>query len=66
MVFNVCGNNYTKNFIDTFGEENTVMVSPDLENEINELAEDEKKNYMDMIGLKDTGLSMLIQRAIKY
>ena len=25
-----------------------------------ELAEDEKKNYMDMIGLKDTGLSMLI------
>jgi len=29
------------------------------------LAEDEKKNYMDMIGLKDTGLSMLIQKGYK-
>ena len=35
------------------------------ENQINELENEEKKNYMDMIGLKDTGLSMLIQKGYK-
>ena len=43
----------------------TLIISADIENQINELAEDEKKNYMDMIGLKDTGLSMLIQKGYK-
>ncbi len=59
------GNKYTKNFIEKFGKDNTLIVSADIENQINELAEDEKKNYMDMIGLKDTGLSMLIQKGYK-
>ena len=56
------GNKYTKDFIEKFGKDNTLIVSADIENQINELANDEKKNYMDMIGLKDTGLSMLIQK----
>ena len=46
------GNQYTKNFIEKFGEENTLIVSADIENQINELVSEERKNYMEMIGLK--------------
>ena len=56
------GNNYTKVFIDKFGQEKTIIVSADIENQINELDINEKKNYMEMIGLKKTGLDMLIQK----
>ncbi len=56
------GNDYTNNFINKFGKKNTLIISADIENQINELDVKEKKNYMDMIGLKKTGLNMLIQR----
>ena len=56
------GNKYTKNFITKFGEKNTLIVSADIENQINELENKERKNYMEMIGLKETGLNMLIQK----
>ena len=56
------GNKYTEKFIDKFGLENTLVVSADIENQINELEMNEKKNYMEMIGLKETGLDMLIQK----
>ena len=56
------GNNYTKSFINKFGKENTLIVSADIENQINELGNEEKKNYMEMIGLKETGLNMLIKK----
>ena len=56
------GNEYTKNFISKYGKENTLIVSADIENQINELENNEKKNYMEMIGLKETGLDMLIQK----
>ncbi len=56
------GNKYTKNFVNKYGMNNTLVVSADIENQINELVEDEKKNYMDMIGLKETGLNKLIQK----
>ena len=56
------GNSYTKAFIDKFGKENNLIVSADIENQINELDSSEKKNYMEMIGLQETGLSMLIQK----
>ena len=59
------GNNYTNSFIDKFGKENTLIVSADIENQINELELDEKKNYMEMIGLKKTGLDLLIQKGYK-
>ena len=59
------GNNYTKDFIEKFGHENTLVVSADIENQINELEKGEKKNYMEMIGLKETGLNMLIQKGYK-
>ena len=56
------GNKYTKNFITKFGEKNTLIVSADIENQINELENNERKNYMEMIGLKETGLNMLIKK----
>ena len=59
------GNDYTKRFIDKFGQENTLIISADIENQINELDISEKKNYMEMIGLKKTGLNMLIQKGYK-
>ena len=56
------GNDYTKAFINKFGKENSLIVSADIENQINQLDVSEKKNYMEMIGLKETGLDMLIQK----
>ena len=59
------GNNYTKDFVNKYGSENTLIVSADIENQINELQDTEKENYMEMIGLKSTGLDMLIQKGYK-
>jgi ribosome-binding ATPase len=59
------GNKYTKAFINKFGQENTLIVSADIENQINELDINEKKNYMEMIGLEKTGLNMLIKKGYK-
>jgi len=59
------GNDYTKVFIEKFGKDNTLIISADIENQINELDTNEKKKYMEMIGLKETGLNLLIQRGYK-
>ena len=59
------GNKYTKDFIQKFGDENCITISADIENQINELSGDEKKNYMKMIGLKETGLNTLIEKGYK-
>ena len=56
------GNKYTENFIKKFGDQSTLIVSANIENQINQLENKEKKNYMKMIGLKETGLNMLIQK----
>ena len=56
------GNNYTKSFIEKYGMVNTLIVSADIENQINELDSNEKKNYMEMIGLNETGLNKLIKK----
>ena len=59
------GNDYTNAFTNKFGYESTLIVSADIENQINELNFNEKKNYMEMIGLKDTGLNSLIRKGYK-
>ncbi len=56
------GNKYTQNFINKYGNEKTLIISADIENQINELDKVERKNYMEMIGLKKIGLDMLIQK----
>jgi hypothetical protein len=56
------GNGYTKDFVEKFSEKNTIIISADIENQINQLEDEEKKNYMKMINLKDTGLSILIKK----
>ena len=57
------GNNYSKTFINKFSQDNTLIISADIENQINELDINEKKKYMEMIGSKGTGLSLLIKKA---
>ncbi len=59
------GNKYTKDFIGKFGEENSLIVSADIENQINQLNFEEKENYMEMIGLNETGLNKLINKGYK-
>ena len=56
------GNEYTKKIINKFGHDNVLIISADVENQINNFDPSEKKNYMEMIGLKEIGLSMLIQK----
>tara|TARA_Y100000591_G_scaffold92970_1_gene78639 strand:- start:380 stop:1453 length:1074 start_codon:yes stop_codon:yes gene_type:complete len=59
------GNEYTRVFMKKYGQENTIIVCADIENQINQLDTNEKKNYMEMIGLKKTGLDFLIQKGYK-
>ena len=56
------GNEYTNKFMKKFEESKTIIVSAEIESQINDLDQKEKKNYMEMIGLKQTGLNLLIQK----
>ena len=56
------GNNYTNNFIKKFGSQNTIIISADIENQINQFEKEEKKNFMNMIDINDTGLNKLISK----
>ena len=56
------GNNYTKLFINKFGTKNTILISADIENQINQLENEEKINYMKVINLKEIGLNTLIKK----
>ena len=57
------GNKYSEKFLNKYGEKNTLVISAEIENQINQLGnEDEKKNYMEMINMKETGLNSLIKK----
>jgi len=56
------GNNYTNPFTKKFGKKNTILISADIENQINQLENEEKIKYMKMINLKETGLNILIKK----
>ena len=56
------GNYYTNNFIKKFGSQNTIIISADIENQINQFEKEEKKNFMNMIDINDTGLNKLISK----
>ena len=59
------GNKYTKVFIDKYGQNNTIIVSADVENQINQFNKEEKINYMKMIDIKETGLDSIIKKGYK-
>ena len=60
---NINGNKYSEKFINKFGEKNTLVISAEIETQINQLENDnEKKNYMKMINMKETGLNSLIKK----
>ena len=56
------GNKYSEIFINKFGNKNTIIISAEIENQINQLEDEEKKNYMKMIELKETGINMLVKK----
>ena len=56
------GNNYTDTFVKQLGLHNTIIISADIENQINQLEKEEKKNYMNMIDINETGLNKLISK----
>ena len=57
------GNEYSEKFIIKYGEKNTLIISAEIENQINRLGDKiEKENYMKMIKMKETGLNNLIKK----
>ena len=56
------GNIYTQNFIKKFGEHNSIIISAEIENQLNSLNNEEKKNYMEMLGIKEAGIKMLTRK----
>ncbi len=59
------GNKYTQAFIDKYKKNNTIIVSADIENQINQLEKEEKINYMKMSEIKETGLDSIIKNGYK-
>ncbi len=56
------GNDYTKNFINKYGEKDTIIISAEIENQLNSLSDQEKLNYMDMLGIKEAGIKILAKK----
>tara|TARA_Y100000590_G_scaffold405767_1_gene494383 strand:+ start:2298 stop:3371 length:1074 start_codon:yes stop_codon:yes gene_type:complete len=56
------GNIYTQNFIKKFGENNSIIISAEIENQLNSLNNEEKKNFMEMLGIKEAGIKMLTKK----
>ena len=59
------GNTYTEIFEKKFGDINTIIISAEIENQINQLSLEEKSDYMNLINLNDTGLNNLIKKGYK-
>ena len=56
------GNKYTEALIDKYGENNAIIASADIENQINQLDHEERVNYMKMIDINETGLDVIIRK----
>ena len=56
------GNDYTKVFIEKYGTRNTLIISAEIENQLNELENEEREKYMKMINVDETGLNQLIKK----
>tara|TARA_B100001121_G_scaffold303451_1_gene317431 strand:+ start:180 stop:1253 length:1074 start_codon:yes stop_codon:yes gene_type:complete len=56
------GNTFTEKFIEKYGDKNTIIISAEIESQINSLNNIEKKNYMEMLGIKETGIKKLTNK----
>ena len=56
------GNKYTEKFLKRFDKNKTIIISAEIENQINQLDEKEKNNFMEILNIKDTGLNYLINK----
>ncbi len=56
------GNKYTQKFIEKYGEKETLIISAEIENQLNSLSDQEKKNFMDLLGIKETGIKSLTKK----
>jgi len=61
----VKGNKYSDKILEMDHSENTIIISVEIENQINLLEEDDKRNFMKLIGIKETGLNSLITKGYK-
>ena len=59
------GNKFIEMCIKKYGEENIVVVSAEIENQINDLNQEEKKIYMKDSDISTIGLDLLIQKGYK-
>ena len=58
----VSGNKYTQKFIEKYGDKNTIIISAEIENQLNSLSDQEKINYMNMLGIKEAGINILSKK----
>tara|TARA_B100002051_G_scaffold134967_1_gene128232 strand:+ start:674 stop:1747 length:1074 start_codon:yes stop_codon:yes gene_type:complete len=56
------GNKYTRKFIEKYGEINTIIISAEIENQLNSLSDKEKINYMEMLSVKEAGIKTLTKK----
>ena len=56
------GNQYTQDLIKKCGDNNVIIISAEIENQLNSLNEQEKINYMDMLGIKESGIKTLTKK----
>ncbi len=56
------GNQYTKKFIEKYGDKDTILISAEIENQLNSLSDKEKINYMHMLGIKEAGIKILTKK----
>ena len=61
----VKGNIYTKEIIDKYKKDEVVLISAEIEQQINDLGEKDAKEFMSEIGLEETGLDRLIKSSYK-
>ncbi len=56
------GNKYTQKFIEQYGDKDTIVISAEIENQLNSLSDQEKVKYMDMLGIEEAGIKKLTKK----
>ncbi len=56
------GNRYTQKFIEKYGDKDTIIISAEIENQLNSLSDKERTNYMGMLNIKETGIKTLTKK----